>query len=189
MKTLFEAINSLLEVLATSFSTSYENINIIVYLVLFPMFLGYITDKTRFIKYSFIAIIAYIWVDTKLAFDVSVHIITIFSRIIGKDYYVSSVILCVILPILIIISVIIKNKIVKPKPLTFKLTEYQWQWWFVTNIIVIVILIGIGTTLNNNNAVIVTKSTITVLLLFIPCLYESMKTKSHDEPQHYDNVL
>jgi hypothetical protein len=118
-----------------------------------------------------------------------VHIITIFSRIIGKDYYVSSVILCVILPILIIISVIIKNKIVKPKPLTFKLTEYQWQWWFVTNIIVIVILIGIGTTLNNNNAVIVTKSTITVLLLFIPCLYESMKTKSHDEPQHYDNVL
>ena len=96
--------------------TTYNEVNIIVYYLVIPLSLMVMVDyitKMPFLTPMFIlAWVIFLWKDKMkfrnrcdLAFDKSVDFLLWFKKI-GWDYIVSSVIICVVVPILVYIELI-----------------------------------------------------------------------------------
>ncbi|WP_055446408.1 hypothetical protein [Lacinutrix mariniflava] len=110
MKKLFEITYEILMFLSRVTSFSYKEINIIVWFLLIPLSWAFLIDKIY--KFNYIKIISIITIAITLLFikdftlfsnwlfDISADFLRSFDFI-GSNYVMSSVIICVLIPIVI----------------------------------------------------------------------------------------
>ncbi len=116
MLPIFAVVAGLEHVIAKLTGATYNEVNIIVYYLLIPLswsiMIDYITMLPFLSPMYIIAWIVFLWKDTMKfrdrcdwTFDKSVDFLLWFKRI-GWNYVVSSVIICVVVPILIYIELV-----------------------------------------------------------------------------------
>ena len=117
MKKLFEITYEILMFLSRVTSFSYKEINIIVWFLLIPLSWAFLIDKIY--KFNYIKIISIITIAITLLFikdftlfsnwlfDISADFLRSFDFI-GSNYVMSSVIICVLIPIVIYFALIKK---------------------------------------------------------------------------------
>ena len=116
MLPIFAIVAGLEHIIAKMTGLTYNEVNIIVYYLLIPLswvvMFDYITKMPLLTPMYIIAWIIFLWKDPMtfkgrcdLAFDKSVEFLLYFKKI-GWNYVVSSVIICVVVPVLIYIELI-----------------------------------------------------------------------------------
>ena len=116
MLPIFAVVAGIEHVIAKLTGLTYNEVNIIVYYLLIPLswvaMIDYITKMPLLTPMYIIAWIIFLWKDQKKfkdhcdwAFDKSVDFLLYFKKI-GWNYIVSSVIICVVVPVLIYIELI-----------------------------------------------------------------------------------
>lgn len=123
---IFAIVAGIEHLIARMTGTTYNEVNIIVYYLVIPLswtiMLDYITRMPFLTPLFILAWIVFIWKDKMkirarcdLAFKRSVDFLLWFQKI-GWNYIVSSVIICVVIPILVYIELIyaIIGSLVKP---------------------------------------------------------------------------
>ena len=116
MLPIFAVVAGIEHVIAKLTGLTYNEVNIIVYYLLIPLswvaMIDYITKMLLLTPMYIIAWIIFLWKDQKKfkdrcdwAFDKSVDFLLYFKKI-GWNYIVSSVIICVVVPVLIYIELI-----------------------------------------------------------------------------------
>ena len=116
MLPIFAVVAGIEHVIAKLTGLTYNEVNIIVYYLLIPLswvaMIDYITKMPLLTPMYITAWIIFLWKDQKKfkdrcdwAFDKSVDFLLYFKKI-GWNYIVSSVIICVVVPVLIYIELI-----------------------------------------------------------------------------------
>ena len=113
MAKIFDLVYQLLKWLSKISGFTYREINIIVYFILIPSFFIFLISRILNQKYIIISFLLFILVSvllipdftlfSSLLFDKSVSFLNWFEFI-GLNYIQTSVIICVIIPIIVIIS-------------------------------------------------------------------------------------
>ncbi len=119
---IFAVVAGVEYLIARLTGSTYNEVNIVVYYLLMPlswmMMIDYITGLSFLTPMFIIGWIVFLWKDEMRfrlrcdwAFNKSVDFLLWFKRI-GWNYYVSSVIICVVIPVLVYIELVyaIKNK-------------------------------------------------------------------------------
>ncbi|WP_298895063.1 hypothetical protein [uncultured Psychroserpens sp.] len=117
MKEIFDLTYKLLMFLSRITGFSYKEINIIIWFIVIPLSWAFLIDKIRgkhFFKIGFIAIIilALLFIKdfsefSNMAFDASAEFLRGFDSI-GSNYTTTSVVICVLAPLIIYIILIRK---------------------------------------------------------------------------------
>ncbi len=117
MKILFKIVYDFLKFLEKFTGLSYEEINIIIWFILIPLSWAILLDtifKKHYFKICFLTIIivSLLYIDnfkifSNTLFDQSVNFLNLFNHF-GSNYVASSVIICVLIPLLIYIVLIRK---------------------------------------------------------------------------------
>ena len=116
MLPIFAVVAGLEHIIAKLTGTTYNEVNIIVYYLLIPLswtaMVDYITMMPFLTPMYIIACVIFLWKDQmkfrdrcNWAFDKSVEFLLWFKKI-GWNYVVSSVIICVVVPVLIYIELV-----------------------------------------------------------------------------------
>ena len=116
IKTIFVKVANALLLLAKKFHTTYNAVNIVVYYCLVPLFWAAILDYKLGIFAFSLAVLSF-WTgififdrhfvkDCDYWFEKSVSFLEWFEKI-GRNYKLSSVIICVVIPIIITILLLI----------------------------------------------------------------------------------
>ena len=116
MLPIFAVVAGLEHIIAKLTGTTYNEVNIIVYYLLIPLswtaMVDYITMMPFLTPMYIIAWVIFLWKDQMKfrdrcdwAFDRSVDFLLLFKKI-GWNYVVSSVIICVVVPVLIYVELI-----------------------------------------------------------------------------------
>ena len=116
MLPIFAVVAGLEHIIAKLTGTTYNEVNIIVYYLLIPLswtaMVDYITMMPFITPMYIIAWVIFLWKDQMKfrdrcdwAFDRSVDFLLLFKKI-GWNYVVSSVIICVVVPVLIYVELI-----------------------------------------------------------------------------------
>ena len=116
MLPVFAIVAGLEHIIAKLTGTTYNEVNIIVYYLLIPLswtaMVDYITMMPFLTPMYIIAWVIFLWKDQMKfrdrcdwAFDRSVDFLLLFKKI-GWNYVVSSVIICVVVPVLIYVELI-----------------------------------------------------------------------------------